>query len=507
MGRRIRWLGLVMVCSFALVIVQLVNIQFRRAPALASSPFNPRVAELRFDNMRGVITASDGSVLAKSVKAPSGTYHYMRVYPQGPLFAGVTGFSDSFYGTPGGIEYQYNQYLESHPQSPQNLSQLIFAKPPSEPDNITLTLDPVLQKAAMTALTTLPPSANKDGAVVVLNPTTGAVLAMVSNPTFDPNVLASTDVATQQSAHYQYSLPDRPEGFKPLQPIATEERFPPGSTFKVVTSTAAYNLKPSLADYSFPPAVSISFPDSNKTLSNDGLSACGGPMIVMLPESCDPGYAELGVKLGAATMTKQAQLFGFSIFGTPNQTVPNLDLPGVVPSTFTELPTSGQALLAYSSIGQENDTATALQNALVVAGIANGGVIMTPHLMEQIRDSQGNLVASYQPTPMLRTATQAAAASVDALMLGVATHGTAAGVGFPNSWNVAVKTGTAQVQAPTGPEQTDDWMIGFMPGKGTPKVAIAVVVPYQSFSVTGAEVAGPIVKAVLQAYVNEAGTP
>jgi peptidoglycan glycosyltransferase len=507
MGRRIRWLGLVMMICFGLVVVQLVNIQFRRAPALASSPYNPRVAALRFENLRGTITAIDGTVLAKSVRATSGSYHYMRVYPQGSLYAGITGFADIYYGAPAGIEYEYNQYLEAHPQSPQNLSQMIFDKPPSVPDDVTLTIDPVLQKAAWQALTTLPRSQNKDGAVVVLNPTTGAVLAMVSNPTYDPNQLATPDVTMEQNAHYAYSLPNALEHFVPLTPVATQSRFPPGSTFKVVTSTAVYNLKPSLTNYRFPPAVSVSFPDSNKTLSNDGSTSCGGTMIAMLPASCDPGYAELGVKVGVPAMTKQAQLFGYSIYGAPKQYIPNLDLPGVVPSTFSSLSPNSQALLAYSSIGQDNDSTTALENALIAAGIANGGVIMTPHLMEQIRDSQGNLVNSYQPTPMLRAATQAAAASVNDLMLGVATHGTAAGVGFPAAWNVAVKTGTAQVQAPTGPEETDDWMIGFMPGKGTPKLAIAVVVPYQSFSVTGAEVAGPIVKAVFAAYAAENPSP
>jgi cell division protein FtsI/penicillin-binding protein 2 len=135
-------------------------------------------------------------------------------------------------------------------------------------------------------------------------------------------------------------------------------------------------------------------------------------------------------------------------------------------------------------------------------------VIMTPHLMSQIRDSQGNVVATYQPTPMLTASTPAAAAAVAKLMENVANDtvaGATANNIFPVSWHVAVKTGTAQVQAPTGPEKTDDWMIGFLPADGTPKLAIAVVVPFQSFSVTGALVAGPIVKKVFQAYLDETG--
>jgi penicillin-binding protein A len=508
MGRRIRWMGLVMVICFALVIVQLVNIQFRRAPALASSPDNPRVSSQRFDNQRGTITATDGTVLAESVKNPAGPYHYKRVYPQGPLFAGITGYDSIFYGT-SGIEYEYNQYLQDHAQSPQNLSQVLFDKPPSEPDNVMLTVDPTLQAAAMSALENAP-LVNRDGAVVVLNPTTGAVLALASNPTYDPNGISSPDVPTEETADFEDSVKDK-EGFDGLNPVATEESFAPGSTFKVVTSTAVYNLDKKLENYSFPQASSVIFPDSGGiALHNDGGGDCGGTMALMLPQSCDPGYGKLGTLIGVPLETEQAQDFGYAIFGTKSQYVAKLDLPGVIPSTFSALLPRALAFLADSAIGQYDDSATALQNALVAAGIANDGVIMTPHLMEQIRDSQGNVVTTYKPTPMLRAASASAAASVNKLMQAVANdtvpNATANGI-FPIAWHVAVKTGTAQ--APKSPtlEQTDDWMIGFMPAVGTPQVAIAVVVPEQSFQGTGAGEAGPIVKKVLQAYLTQIGSP
>jgi peptidoglycan glycosyltransferase len=501
-GRRIRWLGVFMVLCFALVIVQLVNIQFRRASALANSPGNPRVVSQAFDNLRGTITAADGTVLAQSVPAPAhSTKEYMRTYPGGSLYGGITGFDDVYYGPLTGIEAQYNSFLDAHPRSPQNFSELLFDKPPPQPDNVQLTIDPVLQQAASQALTTLPPGPNKDGAVVVLDPSTGAVLAMVSNPTYDPNGLANPDVHVERANYYIDNTLDH-EGFRLITPMPTQQRFPPGSTFKVVTSVAVYNLRPDLINFNFPVAPSIKFTDSQQTLSNDGGSPCGGTMVVMLPQSCDPGYAELGIAIGAPTLTQQAQLFGFSIYGAKQQSVPNLDLPGVVPSTFSDLPASANALLAYSAIGQDNDSATALQNALVASGVADGGIIMTPHLMEQIRDSQGNVVTTYQPKSMAVASSGSAAISVNTLMQGVAVNGTAAGI-FPAPWHVAVKTGTAQVQAPNAAEQTDDWMIGFMPAVGTPKLAIAVVVPYQTQDLTGAVVAGPIVKAVFQAYLNE----
>jgi peptidoglycan glycosyltransferase len=228
-------------------------------------------------------------------------------------------------------------------------------------------------------------------------------------------------------------------------------------------------------------------------------------MVIMLPASCDPGYGELGIKLGETDLTQEAKDFGFSVYQSGPQTVPGLDLPHVAVSTISNISPTAQADLAYSAIGQLDDQATPLQNALVAAGIANGGVVMTPHLMSQITDSQGSVVKTYTPTAMSTVTTPAEAAEITKLMQSVAVDGTAAGV-FPASWHMAVKTGTAQVQAPSGPEQTDDWMIGFLPAAtGAPQLAIAVVVPYQAYSLTGAQIAGPIVRQVVAAYIGETG--
>jgi peptidoglycan glycosyltransferase len=501
MGRRIRWVGIIMVLCFALIIVQLANIQFGKAHKLATSPYNPRVALLKYDNQRGIIYAADGTtVLAKSVATPKNTsgypYHYVREYPEGPLYAGITGYDSALnFGYHGGIEETYNSYLIAHSQGPQNLGQLVFGqKIPSITDNVTLTVQPSLQQKAWDALTTLPPGANKDGAIVVLDPATGAVEAMVSNPTYDPNVLVSPSLSAEQLGYLSYTTKDH-EGFYPLSPIATRYAFAPGSTFKVITSTAAYNLKPSLATFDYPVQPCQTFTNSNVELC-DQSGPCGGTMVAMLPASCDPGYGELGVQEGAPVLEKQAELFGYN-------TVPGIDLPNVVASVFPNIPADSDAFLAYSAIGQYNVQATALQNAMVAEGIANGGVVMTPHLMSQIRDSQGNVVESYGPKALPRTATQAAATQVTALMEGVVKVGTASGVGFPSYLCAAVKTGTAQ----TSPTQkvTETWMIGFAPAND-PKVAVAVVVPEQSIASDGASVAGPIMKAVLEAAVPAGST-
>ena len=499
MGRRIRWLGVVFLLCFGLIIVQLVNVQFVKAHQLSTSPYNPRVAVHKYDNARGTIYASDGTVLAQSVPATPGQYnypyHYIRQYADGPLYAGITGYDSPLYYGTAGIEEQYDQELSAHSQGPQTLSQLIFRQSaPSVTDDVTLTVQPSLQQAAETALTTLPPGANNDGAVVVLNPTTGAVEAMVSNPTFDPNTLVAPSVSAEQLAHFSYVTKDH-EGFYPLLPMATGERFAPGSTFKVVTSTAVYNLMPSLANFNYPVAQCQTFSDSNVPLCDQG-GPCGGTMQAMLPASCDPGYGELGVQLGVSTLQKQAELFGYN-------SVPPLDLPDVVKSVFPDLATNSQAFLAQSAIGQYDVATTALQNAMVAAGIADGGVLMTPHLMQQIRDSQGNVVQTYSPKPLRTVATQQAAAQVTTLMQGVVTSGTASGVGFPSYLCAAVKTGTAQTS--TSLNQNEDWMIGFAPAND-PKVAVAVVVPEQDISSDGAGVAGPIMKAVLEAAVPPGST-
>jgi peptidoglycan glycosyltransferase len=189
-----------------------------------------------------------------------------------------------------------------------------------------------------------------------------------------------------------------------------------------------------------------------------------------------------------STLRQQADLFGYNA-------VPPIDLPGVIASKLPTLPDNAQADQAYSAIGQEFPEATALQNAMVAAGIANGGVVMTPHLMSSIHDSQGNLVTTYTPSAVPRSASAVAAQQVTSLMEGVATQpgATAAGI-FPPYLCAAVKTGTAQ----TGLSTNHDWMIGFAPANN-PQIAVAVVVPFQFIGTDGAQIAGPIMRSVMEA--------
>ena len=487
-----------MVLSFAAVIIQLVNIQYAKAPQLRAASDNPRNFAKNDDNFRGNIYASDGTLLAKSVKATSGSFDYTREYPGGSLYSQIVGFDSTYEGT-AGVEYEYNSQLESHQEPAQTLSQALgLDSPPSTTDNVTLTIEPKLQATAQAALSHIT-GLNTDAGVMAIDPSTGAILADYSTPSFDPAPLEAPDTTAgtqqQELAAVSYFKTEDHEGFYAGVPLSTYNTFFPGSTFKVVTSSAVYNLDPSLSIFYFPYATSTTFPNSTAVLHNDGGSLCGGTMTEMLPASCDPGYAQLGVKLGATDLAKQAALFGYN-------SQPPVDLPSSWVATPYFAPASqlmppNQAILGYSAIGQEDDKASVLSNALVAAGIANKGAIMTPHVMQQITNSQGEVVSTYKPTVWKQAESPTAAAQVTSLMKLVVSEGTADRVGFSSALDAAVKTGTAQV-GDNLLNDTDDWMIGFAPASD-PTIAVAVVVPLQAYSATGAEVAGPIVKEMLDA--------
>jgi len=521
-GRRIRWLGVVLILCFGLVIVQLTNIQFRKASALSTSPSNPVNRVPDFNNQRGEIFAANGDVLADSVRvAPKGshTYQWQRQYQYGSLFSQIVGVCATYpasetdqVGCDTGVEGYYSAVLGLHNQAAQTLSQLLSPPPPTT-DDITLTINPTLQQDAVTELNSLP-GPNKDGAIVMIDPSTGAILAMASTPTFDPTPLVSINTKTANAALFEDTLRDS-EGFQPIYPMATYNALQPGSTAKVLTTAAIYNLRPDLATINLPVRACLTnIPDTNQEICNDAdtasaADACGGTLQVMLPASCDPGFADLGLILGGNTLAEQSALFGFN-------SVPPLDLPNgyVQASQYPSAedmspgcnPASPQCVgipgQAYSAFGQQDVETTALQNALIAAGIANGGAIMTPHFLEKVTNSQGAVVETYKPTVWKQATSPQAAAQVIPLMQAVAkSGGTAAGDGFPSSLDVAVKTGTAQIEINNAITSVHDWMIGFAPASA-PKIAIAVVVPYQPTSTQGASIAGPIVK---QMFVDALG--
>ena len=244
-----------------------------------------------------------------------------------------------------------------------------------------------LQKLAKTEL------AGRDGAVVALNPKTGAILAMYSNPSYDPNPVSSHNLAVAQSAWE--ALQTGPGD--PLLAAAYRQRFFPGSTFKMVTAAAVYDHKPAAANRDFPYVSGFVLPDTaGQVLHNFGGEACGGNLLALFTVSCDTGFAQLGLAVGPTGMADEATAFGWN-------STPPLDLPGVAQSYFPPASSFDQnlAALAKSAIGQESVQATPLTVALDAGAIANGGVIMTPHLLDRVTNSQGQTVQAYKPKPWL----------------------------------------------------------------------------------------------------------
>jgi len=490
--RRIARLSSALLVLFVIALAQSINIQWFRAGSLSSSPYNPRLATASTQFPRGEIVAADGTILAQSKATHDATNPYRRVYPLGSLTAGVVGFAGPTYGTRA-LEYEYNSYLTPHPQPAQSLAQVLA--PTSAADNITLTLQPALQTIARKAM------GNQIGAAVVLDPRTGGVLSMYSNPTYDPTPFTSPDLTVAQAAWKRDTTPNV-HGFEPLGLVALQQTFPPGSTFKVITTAAAVVHQPKLLTKKYPVEASTALPDTNKRLFNDGGQPCGGDVAQMLPPSCDPGYALLGLDLGAPTLFASASSFGYN-------EVPPLDLPGgeisasyfPPPSAFT----NARPTLAYSAIGQYNVRATTLQQALLAAAIANGGVEMTPHLLKSVTGPLGQPVLSYQNKVWKRPMTAAQAGQVVPLMVNVVRYGTAAGLFLPQD-EVGAKTGTAQTLF-HGVHLTDDWMIAFAPASH-PTVAVAVAMPFQAVNNYGATVAGPIVKCLIEgALALQKGLP
>jgi len=506
MERRIRRLGIFMVLCFIALFIQLNNIQVLKANSLANNQHNPRVQLVERSQTRGSILSADGVTLASSVLAPKGSiYKYQRVYDNytSTLFAQIVGFDSIKYGNFRGVEAQYNSYLTPHTRPAKTLRDLLINR--TVVDNVTLTIGTKLQSQVAAALDQHAPGV-LGAAAVVLNPETGAVEAMYSNPTYDPNPLVSEDLATETKAWTTYLNPTLSPG-NPLVPGTYGQVYPPGSSFKVVTTSAVLENRPDLAKMIYPTVSSVVLPNSGtppQSLTNYHNGACGGNLEALVIQSCDADFAQIGQLLGAQTLANQAQAYGF------NQTIP-LDVPPdtVAVSNFGTAADFADDIpgLMKSAIGQENVTASALQMAMVAGTVADGGVEMTPHVMSQIRDSQGNLVKVYEPKAWQQPISAETANTLTTFMQGVVKSGTAAPVGFPAAWDVAAKTGTAQTGSfGPDPAYTDDWLIAFAP-VGNTKVAIAVVLPNQVGSATGATYSGPIVKQILGDVLADQATP
>lgn len=521
--RRVAGVGTVLLLCFVLLFVQMNNLQVRDSKAIRSNPVFQTTTTLPspFLEDRGEIITADGDVIAYS-RPTNDIYKYQRVYPKltARMFSSVTGYYANAVYAYTGLEAYYDEYLQEHPVARGSLGSVLGQR--DETDNVYLTLDEKLQAAAMASLDAS--SAKDGGAIVVIDPRTGAVLAMYGYPNYNPNAFAVHNPAAVTKLAKKYQKIADEGGYDPRVNYAISEREPPGSTMKVVTTSAVYDHDPRIAHQYFPPLSSIRFPHSpgSPPFQNYGGEVCpagGGHLPQILAFSCDTAYAEIGDELGYPTLAEEAQSFGFCI-GLPTSSycntkgVPPIDLPDAVPSLLPPASTidGSEPYTGYSAIGQFDDGATVLQMALVASAIADNGIIMAPHVLQRVVNDYGETEVTYKPHVWRRATSASTAERVRQLMTGVTlTPGGTAQALFADWYaeggpTIAAKTGTAEPGENTC--GTYNWLVALGPAaKGeTPSVAVAAMVPVTQaecssgiFSPTGASVAGPVLLPVLKA--------
>jgi penicillin-binding protein A len=484
MNAPLRRLSAVVTVLFLALFGSSTYIQFVSASWLNNHPGNARTVYKEYSRERGPVVA--GNVAVATSKPADDLYKYQRTYPDGRVYAPVTGWYATVFGSATGMEAAMGPYLAGTADQLfyRRISDLLTGRQPKGA-SVELTIDPKVQQAAWDAL------GNQRGAVVALDPTTGAVLGMVSKPSYDPNLIASHSRASAQRA-YNRLLKD---SSRPLDNRAIGgQLYPPGSTFKLIDVAAALSSGRYHADTQVPAPAVLRLPQSTAVLPNDDLQPCGPNNQVSLADalriSCNTAFGNLGMMLGAKALSDQAAKFGF---GRP------LTIPlTVTPSSFPQ--TQGQAQVAQASIGQFDVRATPLQMAMVAAGIANKGVVMEPYLVKRIRSSDLDTVSEADPTPFSTAVTPDVAAEMTTMMEGVVQSGTGTRAQIPGV-KVAGKTGTAQTRPGAPPEA---WFTAFAPADD-PKVAVAVVVENgggYGEAASGGAVAAPIARTVMQAVIG-----
>jgi peptidoglycan glycosyltransferase len=493
MRKQIRNLGAFLAILYIALFLQINRLTVFDQEALQNKPGNNREIERDFNHPRGTISTADGVVVARSVDAPAGSrFELQREFPEGQRYAHITGYYGFSVGS-AGLEKSYNDELAGRTNSfdLQDIRDLFVER--ERVGNLTLTVRDDVQRAAEGALE------GRAGAVVALNPQTGGILAMYSNPTFDPNQLSTLDTRAASAANTQLNQADG----NPKLSRVYQDRFSPGSTFKVVTATGGIEHGGVTRDQPDYPVLSeYEAPGRGSPIPNFGGGSCGGTLFVILQDSCNTAFARMGAEdVGPDGMLDTAEAFGF------NNSVP-IDLPapeaGPVESVFPEIPENSLPLLAQASIGQQDVQATPLQMALVASAVANDGRIMSPHVVREVRDDEGEVVDEENVEEWRTAMDSATAGLLREGMESVVAEGSAQRLndGLEN-FEIGAKTGTAQI-GDTGLVNT--WIIGFAgpPGEA-PTVAICVLVQNQdgvSNESTGGQVAAPVGAAVLAAALQ-----
>ena len=491
MNRTVRRIALMLGVAFAALIVQLTYVQVVEAERYAEHPSNRRLLVKEYSIERGSIVAGD-KILARSTLT-NDNLKYLRQYPEKGLWGHITGYYSIVFGG-AALERTYNDFLiGAGPEDRwENIVDDILGRA-RKGHTLLLTIDPDLQALAAKALK------GQRGAVAAINPENGEVLAMYANPPFDPNPLSSHDLGAVRVAWDKFNA----NPAKPLVFRATQERYPPGSTFKVVMTAAALEDGiPRTKTYPNPRVLDL--PLTDRTLKNFSGGACAGggriSMAQALRVSCNTTFAQIGMELGPEKIEEMTRRFGFGAAPA------GFDLPGVS-SCFVAEPGGGCAeptlddpQTAFSSIGQFSVRVTPLQMALVAAAASNGGMLVRPHVVREIQDFTGKVVHTVSPEPDGPIFSRQTAATLRDLMIDVVDNGTGRPAAIPSlRGEMGGKTGTAQ----TGVEGENPhvWFIAFGPG-----IAVAVVVENGGDAggdATGGRVAGPIAKALIEAVQEQ----
>jgi len=489
MNQRIRHLTVALIILFGILLVQLTNWQVIQRNSLVHDSRNNRVTMRDFDTQRGDIITADGSIIAETlpVDAANGSsrYKYQRTYPKGELFANITGYYTLGYGSTQLERTQSDVLSGKTAQQKLEATGGLFSKADVS-GSVHVTLRADLQAAAKKAL------GNREGSVVVLDPKTGAVLAMYSNPSYDPNLIASHNgnVVNETLNGLQTDTA------KPLLANAYQERYMPGSTFKIVTTTVGLETGKIDMMSVFKNERAWVPPNTKKPIRNYGKKVCGGDLAEVFRRSCNIPFAQTAVAIGPDLMVNGVNRFGF------DERIP-FDLPGAAASTFGGIAadfTDSLALLAIHGFGQGQVQVTPLHMAMIASTVANGGLMMKPFIINDTRTHAGTTIATTTPAMWKTPMTPTTAATLTQLMIGVATSGTASCCLHLNGGiSVAAKTGTAQLNAEGQKQRSHAWIMAFAPAEA-PRYAVAVFIKGVNDEVsasTGGHLAGPVAKQVL----------
>jgi penicillin-binding protein A len=430
---------------------------------------------------------ADRSEVATSVRSrqKGDPLEFVRKYPEGERYGMVTGFYSLVYGRTL-AEQEFNSFLlgRAPEQFGQNVTDLLTARE-TPGGTLVLTLDRATQEAAESAL------GDQQGAVVALDPRTGAVLAMTTNPRYNPNDLSSHNPEAIRRNWERLVKDDR----QPLLNRAAGALYPPGSTFKVVTAAAALENGVTMTDELPSPTV-LDVRQTSADIRNFGGSSCGADTLTLteaLKISCNTTFAGLGIKLGSQKLADEAEKFGF-----------NKPSPYQLPAATSVIPEKQDVpATAQSAIGQRDVRASPLQMATVAATIANGGRRMGPFVAQEVVSDKGKVVKRFEGEDFGQVIPERVAGDLKDMMLQVVESGTGQDARI-QGLQVAGKTGTAQHARDQAPHA---WFIGFT-SSGDRSIAVAVVVERGGnlgSEATGGHVAAPIARQVMEAYVRGGG--